>query len=56
MMTVASPKVTPQFGASLTDYARLVIYDRNMFIIQGTDVAWYKKVRMREKKIQDEGK
>ncbi len=46
--------MTPQFGASLTDYARLVIYDRIMFITQGTDVAWYKKVRMREKKMQDE--
>ncbi len=26
----------PQFGASLTDDARVVIYDRNMFIIQAT--------------------
>ncbi len=26
----------PQFGASLTDDARVVIYDRNMFIIQTT--------------------
>jgi hypothetical protein len=24
----------PQFGASLTDAARLIIYNRNMFIIQ----------------------
>ncbi len=26
----------PQFGASLTDNARVIIYDHNMFIIQGT--------------------
>ena len=26
----------PQFGASLTDNARVTIYDRNMFIIQTT--------------------
>jgi len=28
--------VTPQFGASLTDDARNVIYNRNLFIIQAT--------------------
>jgi hypothetical protein len=27
-----------QFGASLTDDARVIIYDRNMFIIQATDL------------------
>ncbi len=27
----------PQIGASLTDDARVIIYDRNMFIIQATD-------------------
>ncbi len=26
--------MTPQFGASLTDDSRVVIYDHNMFIIQ----------------------
>jgi hypothetical protein len=26
--------VTPQFGASLTDDSRVIIYDHNMFIIQ----------------------
>jgi hypothetical protein len=26
----------PQFGASLTDDSRIVIYDRNMFIVQTT--------------------
>ncbi len=31
-------KVMPQFGASLTDDSRVVIYDRNMFIIQATDM------------------
>ncbi len=29
-------KVMPQFGASLTYDSRVVIYDRNMFIIQAT--------------------
>jgi hypothetical protein len=28
----------PQFGVSLTDAFRLMIYDRNMFIIQSTEV------------------
>jgi hypothetical protein len=28
----------PQFGASLTDDARVVIYDRSMFIIEATDL------------------
>ncbi len=28
----------PQFGASLTDNSRVFIYDRDMFIIQATDV------------------
>jgi len=28
--------VTPQFGASLTDDSRVIIYDRNMFIVQAT--------------------
>ncbi len=27
----------PQFGASLTDDSRIVIYDRNMFIVQSTE-------------------
>jgi hypothetical protein len=27
----------PQFGASLADDSRVVIYDRNMFIVQATD-------------------
>ncbi len=30
--------MTPQFGASLTDDYRVVIYDRNMFIIQAADL------------------
>jgi hypothetical protein len=29
----------PQFGASLTDDSRIVIYDRNMFIVQATGVS-----------------
>jgi hypothetical protein len=28
--------VTPKFGASLADNSRVVIYDRNMFIVQAT--------------------
>ncbi len=28
----------PQFGASLTDNARVVIYNCNMFIIQAADL------------------
>jgi hypothetical protein len=28
----------PQFGASLTDASRAIIYDRDMFKIQATDV------------------
>ncbi len=28
--------MTPQFGASLTDDVRVVIYDHNMFIIEAT--------------------
>ncbi len=28
--------MTPQFGASLADNSRVVIYDRNMFILQAT--------------------
>jgi hypothetical protein len=27
----------PQFGASLADDSRVIIYDRNMFIVQATD-------------------
>ncbi len=27
----------PRFGASLTEDVKVVIYDRNMFIIQATD-------------------
>ncbi len=30
--------MTPQIGASLTDDSRVVIYDRNMFIIQAADL------------------
>ncbi len=40
--------MTPQFGASLTDYARIIVYD-HILITQGTDVAWYKTLRMGEK-------
>jgi hypothetical protein len=29
--------VTPQFGASLADNSRVIIYDRNMFIVQATE-------------------
>jgi len=29
----------PQFGASLTDDSRVVIYDGNMFIIEATEEA-----------------
>ncbi len=29
--------MTPQFGASLTDNSRVLIYDLNMFIVQATD-------------------
>ncbi len=36
LMVDSFPLVTPQFGASLTDSARVVIYDCNMFIIQAT--------------------
>ena len=27
----------PQFGASLTNNSRIIIYDRNMFMVQATD-------------------
>jgi hypothetical protein len=27
----------PQFGASLADNSRVIIYDRNMFIVQATE-------------------
>jgi hypothetical protein len=30
--------VTPQFGASLTGDSRVVIYNRNIFIIQATGI------------------
>jgi hypothetical protein len=30
--------VTPQFGASLADDSRVVIYNRNMFIVQATEL------------------
>jgi hypothetical protein len=33
MLSQLRSKVMPQFGASLTDDARGVIYDRKMFII-----------------------
>jgi hypothetical protein len=36
--------VTPQFGASLSDDTRVIIYDRNMFIIQATDFVLLAKV------------
>jgi hypothetical protein len=32
--------VTPQFGASLTDDSRVIIYDRNMVIIQATGLLY----------------
>jgi len=35
-MTTLVSSVKPQFGASLTDYVRVGIYDCNMFIIQAT--------------------
>ncbi len=28
--------MTPQFGASLTDDSRVIIYDHNLFMIQAT--------------------
>ncbi len=28
----------PQFGTSITDDARVIIYDRNMFIVQATGI------------------
>jgi len=31
--------VLPQFGAPLTDGSRVIIYNRNVFILQATDVA-----------------
>ncbi len=34
----------PQFGASLTDNARSVIYDHNEFIIQATGYQWQRKL------------
>jgi hypothetical protein len=34
-------QVTPQFGASLTDEASNVIYDRNMLMIQATDYEFH---------------
>jgi hypothetical protein len=36
--------VTPQFGASLADNSRVIIYNRNMFIVQATDVFKYKVI------------
>jgi hypothetical protein len=33
--TSSHQKVTPQFGASLTDHSIVIIYNRNMFIIAG---------------------
>jgi len=33
--------VTPQFGPSLIDNARVIIYDRNMFVTHPT-LVWYK--------------
>ncbi len=33
----------PQFGASLADDSSFVIYDRNMFIVQATEVTYVKK-------------
>jgi hypothetical protein len=35
-MTPLELKVAPQFGASLTDDSRVVIYDLSMLIIQAT--------------------
>jgi len=40
-MTIANddPSVVNKLGASLTDNARVFIYDRHMFIVQATDLA-----------------
>ncbi len=35
--------MTPQFGVSLTDDTRVVIYDRNLCIMQATDVIVIKR-------------
>ncbi len=37
-------QVMLQFGASLPDDARVVTYDRNMFIIQATVVLFYTQI------------
>jgi hypothetical protein len=34
--------VVKKFGASLTDNARVVIYDRHMFIVQATNLSTFK--------------
>jgi hypothetical protein len=36
MSSITIVSMTPQFEASLTDDYRVVIYDRNMFIVQAT--------------------
>jgi hypothetical protein len=35
--------VTPQFGASLADFSRVIIYDHNIFIVQATDYCLVKE-------------
>jgi hypothetical protein len=35
--------VTPQFGASFANDSSVVIYDHNMFIVQGTEMTYVKK-------------
>jgi hypothetical protein len=37
-----APRVTLQIVASLTDNSRSIIYDRNMFVAQATDLILYK--------------
>ncbi len=36
VLSIMIVNMTPQFGVSLIDYSRVIIYDRNMLIIQVT--------------------